>query len=115
MLWYQTGFFGAPPSDATTAYSPLCSTRISGVLRSLPVLAPTVVSRIIGLPFMSAASDPPDSAYLSACSRDQSHGDGAYSPSSGMSPTLGARPSRSRRFATLAAPVPVVSHGTCPN
>src|SRR5277367_4043806 len=88
MLWYQTGFFGAPPNDATQAYSPLCSTRISGVLRRLPVLAPTVVSRMMGMPFISAASAPPDSAYLSACSRDQSHGLGAYSPSSGMTNTL---------------------------
>lgn len=84
MLWYQTGFFGAPPSEATTAYCPSCSTRISGVLRSLPVLAPTVVSTMMGLPFMSAASAPPDATYLSACSRDQSHGLGAYSPESGM-------------------------------
>src|ERR1700733_7044048 len=89
MLWYQTGFFGAPPSDATMAYSPSCSTRISGVLRSLPVLAPTVVSRMMGMPFMSAASAPPDSAYLSACSRDQSQGLGSYSPVSGMFTTLG--------------------------
>src|SRR5271168_5543511 len=92
MLWYQTGFFGAPPSEATTAYSPLCSTRISGVLRSLLVLAPTVVSRMMGLPFISAASDPPDSAYLSACSRDQSQGLGAYSPVSGIPTTLGGSP-----------------------
>src|ERR1700733_15339626 len=102
MLWYQTGFFGAPPSDATTAYSPSCSTRMSGVLRSLPLLAPTVVSRMMGLPFISAASAPPDSAYLSACSRDQSQGDGSYSPVSGMSTTLG--PIRHRRLPPMRAP-----------
>src|ERR1700756_5905024 len=91
MLWSQTGFFGAPPSEATIAYSPLCSTRISGVLRSLPVLAPTVVSRMTGLPCNSVPSVPPDSMYLSACSRDQSTGLGTYSPSSGIPPTLRAR------------------------
>jgi hypothetical protein len=90
-LCYQTGCFGAPPSEATTAYSPLCSTRISGVLRSLPVSAPTLVSRMIGLPFMSAASAPPDSACLSACSRDQSLGLGADSPVSGIATTLRPR------------------------
>ncbi len=42
--------FGAPPSEATIAYWPSCSTRISGVLRSLPVFAPTVVSRMTGFP-----------------------------------------------------------------
>src|SRR6201992_500791 len=101
MLKYQTGCFGAPPGEATTAYSPSCSTRISGVLRSLPVLAPTVISRMMGLPFMSAASAPPDSAYLSACSRDQSQGDGSYSPGSGMSTTLG--PTQRHRHGSQAA------------
>ena len=50
-LCCQTECFGAPPKEATIAYCPLCSTRISGVLRSLPVSAPTVVSRMIGLPY----------------------------------------------------------------
>src|SRR5947199_113683 len=43
-LWYQTGCRGAPPCDATSAYSPACSTRIRGVLRSLPVSLPRVVT-----------------------------------------------------------------------
>lgn len=86
MLKYQTGCLGAPPSEATTAYSPWCSTRISGVLRSLPDLAPTVVSRMIGLPLSSVASVPPDSMYFSACSRAQSEVLGSYSPVSGMKP-----------------------------
>ena len=73
-LWYQTGCLGAPPREATIAYSPSCSTRISGVLRSLPVLAPTVVSTMMGFPFMSVASVPPDCSYFSACSRAQFHG-----------------------------------------
>src|ERR1700756_2516447 len=48
---------------------------------------------MMGLPCMSAASFPPDSAYLSACSRDQSKGLGAYSPESGIAITLPARSS----------------------
>src|SRR3954469_19820394 len=40
MLWYQTGCFGAPPMLATIRYAPSCSTFISGVLRSLPLLLP---------------------------------------------------------------------------
>ncbi|CKV43089.1 Uncharacterised protein [Mycobacterium tuberculosis] len=85
-LWYQTGFFGAPPSEATIAYWPSCSTRISGVLRSLPVFAPTVVSRMTGFPCSCVPSVPPDFIYVSACSRDQSSGLGAYSPESGIPP-----------------------------
>src|SRR5581483_12167466 len=60
-LWYQTGCFGAPPIDATSAYSPSCSTRISGVLRSFPDLFPRVVTMTIGRPVSSSvfASRPP--------------------------------------------------------
>ena len=35
---------------ATSAYSPPCSTRISGVLRILPLLFPRVVRMITGSP-----------------------------------------------------------------
>ena len=53
------GMLGAPPSEPMTAYSPSCSTRISGVLRSLPLLAPTEVSTTTGRPRMSPALAPP--------------------------------------------------------
>jgi hypothetical protein len=45
---------GAPPSDATSAYSPSCSTRMSGVLRSFPLLLPRVVRMITGMPVSSS-------------------------------------------------------------
>ena len=37
-LWYQTGWVGAPPWEATRAYSPSCSTRMSGDLAELAAL-----------------------------------------------------------------------------
>ena len=61
-LWYQTGCFGAPPTEATSAYSPSCSTRISGDLRILPDLLPRVVRMMIGRPVSRSvvASVPPE-------------------------------------------------------
>src|SRR5439155_26829790 len=82
-LRYHTGCCGAPPIDATTAYSPSCSTRINADLRSLAVLRPRVVSTTIGLPWSSAASLPPLASNSSTCLLTQSHGLGTYSPSSG--------------------------------
>src|SRR5665647_3103008 len=71
--------------EATTAYSPSCSTRISGVLRSLPVLAPIEVSTMIGTPSSVLASVPPEASNRSTWSRERSDGLGAYSPVRGMS------------------------------
>lgn len=87
-LWYQTGFFGAPPWEATTAYAPSCSTRIRGVLRSLPLLAPRVVSRITGMSRIVIPSLPPDFSMRSTCSRTHWVGLGSYSPSRGMDGSL---------------------------
>src|ERR1700712_2843866 len=84
MLKYQTGCFGAPPSEATTAYSPSCSTRISGVLRTFPDFAPMVVSRITGRPLSSMPSVPPEVMNVSAFSLAQSDVLGSYSPINGM-------------------------------
>src|SRR3954454_7086589 len=82
-LWYQTGCFGAPPIDATSAYSPSCSTRMSGVLRSAPLLLPRVVRMMIGNPVSSSvfASRPPVRSYVSTWVLTHSQGLGAYSPS----------------------------------
>src|SRR3954471_8852848 len=84
-LWYQTGCRGEPPCDATSAYSPSCSTRMSGVLRSLPDLFPRVVTTTIDRPLSRnvLARRPPDASYSATCSRTQPYGLGSYSPSSG--------------------------------
>src|SRR4051812_36436264 len=93
-LWYQTGWVGAPPMDATRAYSPPCSTRMSGVFRSLPLLLPRVVTMITGSPVSRRvlARWPPDLSYSSTWSRTHLAGLGSYSPSSVMGPTLGGGP-----------------------
>ena len=57
-LRYQAGFSGCPPFEATTAYRPSCSTRISAVLRSLPLVAPTEVMTMTGLPWSVLAFPP---------------------------------------------------------
>jgi hypothetical protein len=41
---------GAPPIEATAAYSPSCSTRIRAFLRSFPDVAPIDVTTMIGTP-----------------------------------------------------------------
>src|SRR6478609_5452186 len=63
---------------------------MSGVLRSLPVLAPTEVSRITGLPCRSLPCSPFVASISSACFRDQSDGLGSYSPVRGMLPSCHA-------------------------
>src|SRR5689334_5965787 len=85
-LWYQTGCFGEPPREATAAYRPSCSTRISGTLRSLPDLAPTVVRRMTGRPRRVVPRVPPERSYSSTCSRTHAVGLGSYSPVRGMAP-----------------------------
>src|ERR1700704_1211120 len=45
-LWYHPGWSGAPPFDATTTYRSPSRWNITGVMRSSPLCAPTVVSRI---------------------------------------------------------------------
>ncbi|SKU82924.1 Uncharacterised protein [Mycobacteroides abscessus subsp. abscessus] len=79
---------GAPPSEATRAYSPLCSTRIKAILRSLPDLAPSVVSRITGMSAMVMPSVVPLSMILATCFCDQSSPLGSYSPVNGMTTTV---------------------------
>src|SRR5206468_7722979 len=62
-----------------------------GVLRSLPVFAPTEVSRITGLPCRSLPCSPFVASMSSACLRDQSDGLGSYSPVRGMRPSCHVR------------------------
>src|SRR6187431_1068100 len=58
---------------------------MSGVLRSLPVLFPRVVTTTIGRPLSRnvLARRPPEASYSATCSRTQPYGLGSYSPSSG--------------------------------
>src|SRR5699024_3678425 len=58
---------------------------MTGVLRSLPELAPMLSTMITGMPFISVPSVPPDDSYSSTWSRTHFAGLGAYS---------GADPSR---------------------
>src|SRR5690606_9070700 len=83
-LKYHDGCCGAPPFDATTAYTPSCSTRMSAFLRSLPLQAPTEVSTMMGLPRNSFASAPAEASKVSACVRAHSEVLGAYSPVNGI-------------------------------
>src|SRR5665647_959696 len=85
-LEYQTGFLGAPPIEATAAYSPSCSTRISGTLRTLPDFAPRVVTMITGISRIVVPEVPPDPSYSSTLSRTHSAGLGSYSPFKDMTP-----------------------------
>jgi hypothetical protein len=62
MFSAHLGSSGAPPFDATTAYRPSCSTRISAVLRRAPLFAPTVVSTMIGTPRSVFAFSPFDAS-----------------------------------------------------
>jgi hypothetical protein len=63
-LWYQTGLVGAPPIEATNAYSPPCSTRINAILRTDPVALPLIVTTMTGMPVSRRvlASVPPDAS-----------------------------------------------------
>src|SRR5690349_9056106 len=83
-LLYQDGFLGAPPSEATAAYTPSCSTRMTGDLRSLPLLTPRLVRMTTGSPRIVVPSVPPEPSYFSTCSRTHAVGLGSYSPSRGM-------------------------------
>src|SRR6266498_3143267 len=95
-LWYQTGCLGAPPREATTAYSSPSTTRISGVLRILPDLAPIVVRMTTGRPFCVVPDVPPDPSYSATWLRARSDGLGSYSPCSGM-PPVNTQPLRRAR------------------
>src|SRR5271168_1837199 len=68
------------------AYRPPCSTRITGVLCTLPLLAPLLVTTTVGRPVPGPAvpSVPPELSYSSTCSRTQAVGLGSYSPSTGI-------------------------------
>src|SRR4051812_45535765 len=85
---------------------------MSGVLRSLPDLAPREVSRVIGTPRKVLASAPCVASNRSACLRAHSSVLGAYSPVSGMLlpsivvlPILAARGGAVRRPPGRAHPV----------
>src|SRR5680860_835166 len=73
---------------------PSCSTRISGILRTLPVLAPTLVRMTTGRPRIVVPSVPPERSYFSTWLRTYSFGLGSYTPDSAMftrTPMDGAR------------------------
>src|SRR5580698_3658968 len=76
--------------DATSRYSPSCSTRISGVLRSFPLLLPRLVTMITGRPVSRSvlARWPPDASYSATWSRTHRAVLGSYSPSRLMKDTL---------------------------
>src|SRR4051812_2935613 len=75
-----------PPCEATSAYSPSCSTRIMAILRTLPLLLPLVVTTMTGSPVSRSvlARSPPDASYSATWSRTQSQALGSYSPWIGM-------------------------------
>ncbi len=83
-MWYHSGFSGDPPLEATSAYSPPCSTRMRGFLRTLPLLAPRLVTTMIGIPVSInvLARWPPEASYSATWFRTQSQGLGSYSPCS---------------------------------
>src|SRR6476469_56323 len=83
---YHFGCSGAPPLLATAAYTPSCSTRISGTLRILPD-SPRMVSSTTGRFMMCTERVVPVSAIFSTCSRTQPRGLGAYSPCIVMAPS----------------------------
>src|SRR5665213_3422323 len=95
-LKYHEGFVGAPPCDATSAYSPSCSTRMSANLRILRLLFPRVVTMMTGSPESRRvfARSPPLASYSATCSLTHFHALGSYSPSSATS-TLYRRSSSS--------------------
>src|SRR5215469_5224698 len=68
------------------AYRPSCSTRITGVLRTLPLYTPRLVTITTGKPVSRSVVPriPPELSYSSTWSRTQAFVLGSYSPSTGM-------------------------------
>src|SRR5215467_2786908 len=68
------------------AYRPSCSTRITGVLRTLPLFAPRLVTITTGRPVSRSVVPwvPPELSYNSTWSRTHAARLGSYSPSTGM-------------------------------
>src|ERR1700678_241891 len=68
------------------AYRPSCSTRITGVLRTLPLLAPRLVTITTGSPVSRSVVPraPSEFSYSSTWSRTQAAGLGSYCPSTGI-------------------------------
>src|SRR5690606_5521649 len=77
-LWYHCGCFGPPPTEATAAYTPSCSTRMSGTLRTAPDFAPRMVSRTTGRFWMWTDRVSPVSSIRSTCRRTHPVGLGRY-------------------------------------
>ena len=63
---------GAALGRETAAYTPSCSTRMTGFLRRLPLFAPREVITTMGRPMISLPSAPAEASYFSTCSRTQS-------------------------------------------
>ena len=87
------GVLGRPPLEATRAYSPSCSTRISGCLRTLPLLGPPRRHHDDGHPRVEQRVGPlpPEASYSATWSGPIRTGSGSYSPSSVVMDNLGAR------------------------
>src|SRR5262249_4881883 len=68
------------------AYRPSCSTRITGVLRILPLLTPRLVTITTGRPVSRSVVPrvPPEPSYSSTWSRTHAAVLGSYSPSTGI-------------------------------
>jgi len=65
--------------DATSAYSPFCSTRMRPNFRTLPLFAPRVVTTMMGISVSRSvlARWPPEASYSATWSRTQSQGLGS--------------------------------------
>src|SRR6476660_5288082 len=68
------------------AYRPSCSTRITGVLRNLPLLAPRLVTITTGRPVSRSVVPlvPPELSYSWTWLRTHACALGSYSPSTGI-------------------------------
>ena len=85
-LPYHLGWSRDPPLLATAAYTPSCSTRMSGTLRMAPVFTPRIVSMTTGRFITDTDLVSPVASILSTCLRTHVHVLGTYSLSLTDSP-----------------------------
>src|SRR5580704_18835260 len=67
MFRYQTGFFGAPPTDATSRTPSRYGTYISGFVRVRPVTAPVIVTKHTSCPCRLFPRRPPLRRFTRTC------------------------------------------------